>query len=252
MIKNTVTWLVATRHSFFLSSIAENTPLVASSWMMCLNHVTMKSESCILFGTTCSTTHIGSCMPSISVLVLIGAQNVETALDLLGIRYIHQMHTDGDIKDVAKSAVKCFWASIATRTKKAAALVRQSEHAVRYFRDASMPNGGTEITGTFGYHADIFRTQAGGRYPWLLRTSPSSSRRPGGVRRQWDHVFHPFSCCRPAVSLENCASKSQNLPLRVRPARFFIWLGWNHANTSLYSIYIYRYSIIMHNSYMRY
>lgn len=162
--------------------------------MMCLNHVTMKSESCMLFGTTCSTTHMGSCMPSISVLVLIGAQNVETALDLLGIRYIHQMHMDGDIKDVAKSAVKCLWASIATRTKKAAALVRQSEHAVRYFRDASMPNAGTEITGTFGYHADIFRTQAGGRYPWLLPDitifQPSASGASADNGTMFSILFH--------------------------------------------------------------
>lgn len=175
--------------------------------MMCLNHVTMKSESCMLFGTTCSTTHIGSCMPSISVLVLIGAQNVETALDLLGIRYIHQMHTDGDIKDVAKSAVKCFWASIATRTKKAAALVRQSEHAVRYFRDASMPNGGTEITGTFGYHADIFRTQAGDRYPWLLRTSPSSSRRPGGGPQTMGPCFPSFFMLPPSCQFAKLCFK---------------------------------------------
>lgn len=53
---------------------------------------------------------------------------------------------------------KVFWAHTTTRTKKANALVRQTEHAVRWFRDHAMVNQGMELTGTHGWHSDIFRT----------------------------------------------------------------------------------------------
>eukprot|EP00971_Amphidinium_carterae_P078142 1546025-Amphidinium_carterae.1 len=72
-------------------------------------------------------------MPLLAVVINIVAQILKTVKELVPCKYLAQCYLAADVLELCKLASKIFWSSVATRTKKSDALVRQSQHSVRYW-----------------------------------------------------------------------------------------------------------------------
>lgn len=159
---HSITKVGSTTTGVALSNPLRITPVQLGNFFTTLSAEWVQDE---VVGSTFATTHVASAFPSHTVLIHSLAYDYRTMRELLSCRYVHQLHVDQNIVGISRLVSKVCWSIRATRTNKETAKVVQSAQAVRNCQATDPTN--PPITGTAGFHSDIFDTQAADLYPLM-------------------------------------------------------------------------------------